>query len=61
MKNNLIKTEMDVNNKKIGVIRVNILELWEKLNNDNFKCVEFDTLKNEAGILNMKSKRLCRC
>ena len=25
------------------------LGLWEKLNNENFKGVEFDTFKNEAG------------
>lgn len=25
------------------------LGLWEKINNEHFKGVEFDTLKNEAG------------
>lgn len=28
---------------------ISYLGLWEKLNNDNFKGVEFDTFKNEAG------------
>lgn len=83
MKDNLIKTEMNVNNNKINVIRIgneeyisltdlaryadeddprypiqnwmrnkdviSFLGLWEKLNNENFKGVEFDTFKNEAG------------
>lgn len=83
MKNNLIKSELNVNNNKVSVIRIgteeyisltdlaryadedeprypiqnwmrnkdviSFLGLWEKLNNDNFKGVEFDTFKNEAG------------
>ena len=83
MKDNLIKTEMNVNNNKINVMRIgneeyisltdlaryadeddprypiqnwmrnkdviSYLGLWEKLNNENFKGVEFDTFKNEAG------------
>ena len=32
------------------------LGLWEKINNENFKGVEFDTFKNEAG-----SKHLIKC
>jgi len=28
---------------------IELLGLWEKLNNDNFKVVEFDHFKNEAG------------
>ena len=83
MKNNLIKSELTVNNNKVSVIRIgteeyisltdlaryadedeprypiqnwmrnkdviSFLGLWEKLNNENFKGVEFDTFKNEAG------------
>ena len=83
MKNNLIKSELNVNDKKVNVIRIgteeyisltdlaryadedeprypiqnwmrnkdviSFLGLWEKLNNENFKGVEFDTFKNEAG------------
>lgn len=83
MKNEVINTEMIVNETKIGVLRVNSKEyisltdlaryadaddprypiqnwmrnkdvilylgLWERINNENFKGVEFDTLKNEAG------------
>ena len=83
MKNNLIKSELNVNNNKVSVIRIgteeyisltdlaryadedeprypiqnwmrnkdviSFLGLWEKLNNENFKGVEFDTIKNEAG------------
>lgn len=83
MKNNLIKSELNVNNNKVSVIRIDteeyisltdlaryadedeprypiqnwmrnkdvisFLGLWEKLNNENFKGVEFDTFKNEAG------------
>ena len=83
MKNNLIKSELNVNNNKVSVIRIgteeyisltdlaryadedeprypiqnwmrnkdviSFLGLWEKLNTENFKGVEFDTFKNEAG------------
>lgn len=83
MKNNLIKSELNVNNNKVSVIRIgteeyisltdlaryadedeprypiqnwmrnkdviSFLGLWEKLNNENFKGVEFDTFKNGAG------------
>ena len=28
---------------------IELLGLWEQLNNDNFKLVEFDHFKNEAG------------
>ena len=83
MKNNLIKSELNVNYNKVSVIRIgteeyisltdlaryadedeprypiqnwmrnkdviSFLGLWEKLNNENFKGVEFDTFKNEAG------------
>ena len=83
MKNSLIKSELNVNNNKVSVIRIgteeyisltdlaryadedeprypiqnwmrnkdviSFLGLWEKLNNENFKGVEFDTIKNEAG------------
>lgn len=83
MKNNLIKSELNVNYNKVSVIRIgteeyisltdlaryadedeprypiqnwmrnkdviSYLGLWEKLNNENFKGVEFDTFKNEAG------------
>ena len=83
MKNNLIKSELNVNNNKVSVIRIgteeyisltdlaryadedeprypiqnwmrnkdviSFLGLQEKLNNENFKGVEFDTFKNEAG------------
>ena len=83
MKDNLIKTEMNVNNNKINVMRIgneeyisltdlaryadeddprypiqnwmrnkdviSYLGLWESINNENFKGVEFDTFKNEAG------------
>ena len=87
MKDNLIKTEMNVNNNKINVMRIgneeyisltdlaryadeddprypiqnwmrnkdviSYLGLWEKLNNENFKGVEFDTFKetNAIGII----------
>lgn len=83
MKQEIIKSEIEVNDNKIKVITINnkeyisltdlaryadeddprypiqnwmrnkdvisYLGLWEKLNNDNFKGVEFDTFKNEAG------------
>ena len=83
MKNNLIKSELNVNDKKVNVIRIgteeyisltdlaryadedeprypiqnwmrnkdviSYLGLWESINNENFKGVEFDTFKNEAG------------
>ncbi len=83
MNKEIIKSEMNVNNNKINVIRIGnkeyisltdlaryadeddprypiqnwmrnkdviaYLGLWEKLNNENFKGVEFDTFKNEAG------------
>jgi len=29
---------------------IEFLGLWEKINNQNFKGVEFDTFKNEAGL-----------
>lgn len=28
---------------------ISYLGLWEKINNEKFKCVEFDTFENEAG------------
>ena len=83
MKNNIIKSEMDVKGSKINVVRVNgyeyisltdlaktqndeapadvvknwlrnketlsFLGVWEELNNENFKVVEFDQFKNQAG------------
>ena len=83
MKNNIIKSEMDVKGNAISVIRVNgyeyisltdlaktqnnespadvvknwlrnketisFLGIWEELNNEDFKLVEFDQFKNEAG------------
>ena len=83
MKNNIIKSEMDVKGSKIKVVRVNgyeyisltdlaktqndeapadvvknwlrnketlsFLGVWEELNNENFKVVEFDQFKNQAG------------
>ena len=83
MNNEIIKSEINVNNNKINVMRIGnkeyisltdlaryadeddprypiqnwmrnkdviaYLGLWEKLNNENFKGVEFDTFKNEAG------------
>lgn len=83
MKNDLIKTEIMVNEQKISVLRIegqeyisltdlaryadeddprfpiqnwmrnkdviSYLGLWESINNENFKGVEFDTFKNEAG------------
>ena len=83
MNNEIIKSEINVNNNKINIIRIGnkeyisltdlaryadeddprypiqnwmrnkdviaYLGLWEKLNNENFKGVEFDTFKNEAG------------
>ena len=83
MKNDLIKTEMDVKGSKINVVRVDgyeyisltdlaktqnedapadvvknwlrnketisYLGVWEQLNNESFKVVEFDHFKNEAG------------
>lgn len=83
MKNNIIKSEMDVKGSKINVVRVNgyeyisltdlaktqndeapadvvknwlrnketlsFLGVWEELNNKNFKVVEFDQFKNQAG------------
>ena len=32
---------------------IELLGLWEKLNNPNFKQVEFDLFRNEADVLNM--------
>jgi hypothetical protein len=29
---------------------IEFLGLWEKINNENFKGVEFDSFKNEAGL-----------
>ena len=83
MNKEIVKSEMNVNNNKINVMRIGnkeyisltdlaryadeddprypiqnwmrnkdviaYLGLWEKLNNENFKGVEFDTFKNEAG------------
>ena len=83
MNKEIIKSEINVNNNKINVMRIGNKEyisltdlaryadeddprypiqnwmrnkdviaylwLWEKLNNKNFKGVEFDTFKNEAG------------
>ncbi len=83
MNNEIIKSEINVNNNKINVLRIGnkeyisltdlaryanpeepkipvqtwmrnrdviaYLGLWEKLNNENFKGVEFDAFKNEAG------------
>ena len=83
MNNEIIKSEINVNNNKINVMRIGnkeyisltdlaryadeddprypiqnwmrnkdviaYLGLWEKLNNEKFKGVEFDTFKNEAG------------
>ena len=83
MKNNLIKSELDVKGSRINVIRVegyeyisltdlaktqndeapadvvknwlrnketiSFLGVWEELNNENFKLVEFDQFKNDAG------------
>ncbi len=83
MNNNLIKTEMNVNNNKINVMRIgnaeyisltdlarfanpeepkipiqtwmrnkdviSFLGLWEKLNNADFKGIEFTTFENAAG------------
>ena len=83
MNKEIIKSEINVNNNKINVMRIGnkeyisltdlaryadeddprypiqnwmrnkdviaYLGLWEKLNNENFKGVEFDTFKNEAG------------
>ena len=33
---------------------ISYLGLWESINNENFKGVEFDTFKNEAGSNNFK-------
>ena len=33
------------------------LGLWEKLNNNNFKGVEFDTFRNEAGSNKFRNDR----
>ena len=83
MKNNLVKTEIDVKDNKVGIMRIgdvdyisltdlaktqndeapadvvknwlrnketiSFLGVWEELNNENFKVVEFDQFKNEAG------------
>ena len=83
MKQEIIKSELDVKGSKINVVRVDgyeyisltdlaryadeddprypiqnwmrnkdvisYLGLWESINNENFKGVEFDTFKNEAG------------
>ena len=83
MKNNLIKSEIDVKGSRINVVWVDgyeyisltdlaktqnddapadvvknwlrnketllFLGVWEELNNTNFKLVEFDQFKNEAG------------
>ena len=83
MDKEIVRSEMNVNNNKINVMRIGnkeyisltdlaryadeddprypiqnwmrnkdviaYLGLWEKLNNENFKGVEFDTFKNEAG------------
>ncbi len=83
MNKEIIKSEINVNNNKINVMRIGnkeyisltdlaryadeddprypiqnwmrnkdviaYLGLWEKLNNENFKGVEFDAFKNEAG------------
>jgi hypothetical protein len=29
---------------------IELLGLWETINNENFKGVEFDTFKNDAGL-----------
>ena len=83
MKNDIVKTDMNVINYKVSILRVNdsdyisltdlaryadeddprypiqnwmrnkdvilYLGLWEKIHNINFKGVEFDTFKSEAG------------
>ncbi len=83
MNKEIVKSEINVNNNKINIMRIEnkeyisltdlaryadeddprypiqnwmrnkdviaYLGLWEKLNNENFKGVEFDTFKNEAG------------
>ncbi len=83
MDKEIVRSEMNVNNNKINVMRIGnkeyisltdlaryadeddprypiqnwmrnkdviaYLGLWEKINNENFKGVEFDTFKNEAG------------
>jgi len=83
MKNEIIKSEMNVNNNKVGVMRIgnidfisltdlaryanpeepkvpiqtwmrnkdviSFLGLWEKLNNNDFKGIEFTTFENAAG------------
>ncbi len=83
MKNNLIKSELDVKGSRINVVRIegyeyisltdlaktqndeapadvvknwlrnketiSFLGVWEELNNENFKVVEFDQFKNDAG------------
>lgn len=83
MKNNLIKSELDVKGSRINVVRIDgyeyisltdlaktqndeapadvvknwlrnketisFLGVWEELNNENFKVVEFDQFKNDAG------------
>ena len=83
MKQEIIKSELDVKGSKINVVKVDgyeyisltdlaryadeddprypiqnwmrnkdvisYLGLWESINNENFKGVEFDTFKNEAG------------
>ena len=83
LKQNVVKKEINVNNNKIRIMKVNkvdyisltdlaryadrddprlpiqnwmrnkdvilYLGLWERINNQNFKSVEFDTFKNEAG------------
>ncbi len=83
MNKEIIKSEINVNNNKISILRIGnkeyisltdlaryadeddprypiqnwmrnkdviaYLGLWEQLNNENFKGVEFDTFKNEAG------------
>ena len=81
MKNNIIKSELDVKGSKIAVVRINgceyisltnlaktqndeapadvvknwlrnketisFLGVWEELNNEDFKLVEFDQFKNK--------------
>ena len=60
MNNKNIKAQMVVKDQIINVIRsddkwmrnkdvISYLGLWESIHNENFKGVEFDTFKNEAG------------
>ena len=61
MNKGIITSEISVNNNKINVMRIGnkdviaYLGLWEKLNNENFKGIEFDTVENDKSIKELEA------